>query len=198
MSIQKILLHGKFKFFLSFIEQMVYIYEMKQTISKQFHAALTYLLAKEGRGAQSRLAQEHNIDRGYMNAIVKGRKAGAEELRTRIAAHFQMTYEEMLALGRTILDGDNVLLPGENDGEEQDIPEESRPSISVELLKIFAILESDSRYSDALSSLADAFYEAGSLRKDNLALQERIKEMESRIADLERLAAKKKTAGKSA
>ena len=172
---------------------------MKQTISEQFHAALTYFLKKEGRGAQARLAQEQNIDRGYMNAIVKGRKAGAEELRTRIAAHFQTTYEDMLAIGRIILEGGNVPLPGESGGAKQDIVESTeleksekpRPSISDNLLKIVAILESDSRYGDALSGLVDAFYEAVSVKKENMALQERMKKMEARIAELERLASEK-------
>ena len=172
---------------------------MDQTISKQFHAALAYFLKKEGRGAQARLAQEQNIDRGYMNAIAKGRKAGAEELRTRIADHFQTTYEEMLAIGRIILEGGKVPIPGESGGAKQDIVESAefeksekpRSSISDKLLKIVTILESDSRYGDALSGLVDAFHEAVTVKKDNIALQDRMKKMEARIAELERLASEK-------
>ena len=58
---------------------------MIQSVAKQFHAALTHLLSEEGRGAQTRLANEQQIDRGYLNAIVKQRKLGSDKIRERIA-----------------------------------------------------------------------------------------------------------------
>lgn len=191
---------------------------MNKTISKQFHAALTHFLDQEGRGAQSRLAREQNIDCGYMNAIVKGRKSGAEDIRTKIAAHFGMDYEEMLALGRAILDGkdnsssgvrgeteegDAALSPVtamKNSGVESMSPERTevpRLSISEKIVKVVAILESDSNYSDTLSNLIDEFFEAISVKKENLVLEARIKEIELRMIDLERLAKKKNQVGKS-
>jgi len=73
---------------------------MDQLITNQFRAALTHLLAQEGRGSQARLAKQQNIDRGYLNAIVKGRKSGSEKIRSKIASHFDMAYE----LERTMAD----------------------------------------------------------------------------------------------
>ena len=52
-----------------------------------------------------RLAVAQSIDRGYLNAVTKGRKPAAEEIRLRIADHFGMTYEAMLTLGRAVLEG---------------------------------------------------------------------------------------------
>ena len=89
---------------------------MAQLISQQFHAALCHLLKKEGRGAQSRLAIQQKIDRGYLNGIIKGRKPGSEKVRGKIAAYFQMTYDEMLLLGRRLLACENV-------EEEQILPD---------------------------------------------------------------------------
>ena len=77
---------------------------MNQTFLKQFHAALIHLLKEEGRGAQTRLASEQEIDRGYLNAIVKQRKCGSDKVWDKIAHHFKMTFEEMLSFGRNILD----------------------------------------------------------------------------------------------
>ena len=95
---------------------------MNNDIPTQFRTALNHLLQQEGRGAQVRLARVENIDRGYLNAIIKGRKPGAEAIRSRIAAHFGMTYEEMLLLGRRLLVGARMLAqsrerlyPGEKD-----------------------------------------------------------------------------------
>ena len=47
---------------------------MNNDIPTQFRTALNHLLKQEGRGAQVRLARIENIDRGYLNAIIKGRK----------------------------------------------------------------------------------------------------------------------------
>ena len=77
---------------------------MDQLITNQFRAALTHLLAQEGRGAQARLAKQQNIDRGYLNAIVKGRKSGSEKIRSKIASHFDMAYEDVFVLGRRVLE----------------------------------------------------------------------------------------------
>jgi hypothetical protein len=64
---------------------MIYFSTMTNAIANQFRVALDHLLSLEGRGAQVRLAQAKNIDRGYLNAVVKGRKPAAEEIRVRIS-----------------------------------------------------------------------------------------------------------------
>ena len=208
-------------FFVYFIEQLLYILIMSHTVSQQFHAALTYLLAKEGRGAQSRLARQQNIDRGYMNAIAKGRKSGAEDIRAKIATHFGMTYADMLTLGRTILEGGDVLQEGingkgSNKGQDGKPPKVTRQqngvlelveskkherpplSISEKITKAVAILESEGKDREVLSDLIDLLYEKIRAEKDNLSLQGKIGEMESRIADLERQLAEHNQERKSA
>jgi predicted ribosome quality control (RQC) complex YloA/Tae2 family protein len=186
---------------------------MAQSVSNHFHAALSYLLAQEGRGAQSRLASQQNIDRGYLNAIVKGRKPGAEEVRAKIASHFDMTYEDMLALGRRILGGEEDVISERVSGRKQktatrsDValderrtieyksPQKSggtQPSISEKIMKVVEILESATTYSTVLAELVDAFHEAISTKKENLALRNQMKEMEARIASLEKILPDKK------
>lgn len=95
----------KAKFPLSFDEHLLYLCIMSNVIADMFRAALNFLLHQEGRGAQVRLATAQNIDRGYLNAVIKGRKPAAEEIRLKIANHFGMTYEAMLTLGRAVEEG---------------------------------------------------------------------------------------------
>ena len=78
---------------------------MVNDTQKQFVAALNYLLDKEGRGAQAKLARALGIDRSYLNAIVKGRAPGPQEKKDKIAAYFNLHYESMLSLGRWLLSG---------------------------------------------------------------------------------------------
>lgn len=187
---------------------------MDQSISNQFHAALSYLLTQEGRGAQSRLAGQQNIDRGYLNAIVKCRKPGSEEVRAKITSYFNMAYEDMLALGRRILGGEeDIIISAGNRGGVHKTPMrtdmaksegrvidsksslksgENQPSISEKIMQVVEILESDTPYSTVLAELVDALHEAVSTKKENLALRNQMKEMDARIANLEKRLADKK------
>ncbi len=193
---------------------------MAQSVTNQFQAALTHLLTQEGRGAQSRLAGQQNIDRGYLNAIIKGRKPGSEEVRAKIAGHFNMTYEDMLALGRSILGrGDLEISEGKKGNEQKPAAkdniaradkgvivfkspkkfQEAQSGFSEKIMKVVEILESDTIYRDVLAELIDAFHESVSTKNDNLKLRNQMKEMESRIASLEkRLVAEKDDAQKFA
>lgn len=188
---------------------------MDQSISKLFHSALIFLLACEGRGAQSRLASQQNIDRGYLNAIIKGRKPGAEGVRSNIATHFSMNYEDMLALGRRILDGNNELVAERKDDirlgtptlsgdvkteksiigfHELQIIREDQSSISETILKMLEILESGSPYGDTMRGTIDVLHEAVCTKKENLALRNQMMTMDSRVAKLEGILSDKKTA----
>ncbi|MFH1216531.1 MAG: hypothetical protein V1706_08520 [Pseudomonadota bacterium] len=167
---------------------------MAQSVSNHFNAALIYLLHQAGRGAQSHLAVQQKIDRGYLNAIVKGRKPGSDEVRAKIADHFHLTYEDMLALGRRI-QGNREENLGEGDsGEEQKglnhdkAADDTISSISEKIMKTVVVLESDSTCRDVLSDLIDALYEVVSTHNENLALRNRMKEIEAQIARLEKKA----------
>lgn len=194
---------------------------MAQSATHQFQAALAHLLALEGRGAQSRLARQQNIDRGYLNAIVKGRKSGPDEVRAQIAAHFDMTYEEMLALGRSILEGSEIELQSgaEKEGRRPRAGKSDKagagektissvfplklrnttPGILELITKAVEILESNTGYREVLAELIIAFHESGSMKNDNLKLRNQMKKMEARIASLEKsLAYEKDCTRKSA
>ena len=76
---------------------------MNNPIAEQFRVALNFLLQQEGRGAQVRLALAQNIDRGYLNAVIKGRKPAAEEIRLKIVGHFGMLHEQIQTFGSSVL-----------------------------------------------------------------------------------------------
>ena len=162
---------------------------MDQLITNQFRAALTHLLAQEGRGAQARLAKEQDIDRGYLNAIVKGRKSGSEKIRSKIASHFDMAYEDVFVLGRRVLaQAEESAANDENqtfdalttaeptpentigdDAIDFKVParrEGGSSSIHTRILKTIEVLESDTKYGDLLAGLIDAFHDSLSTRRE--------------------------------
>jgi transcriptional regulator with XRE-family HTH domain len=186
---------------------------MDQSATNQFRAALTYLLDQEGRGAQTRLADLLGIDRGYLSAIIRGRKPGSEAKRCQIAAHFGMVYEDMLVLGRRIINGDDDPsrkgqaedTPPSQEGIDTDAEEnrvidfktspinESGPGdVSKKIITLLQMLNSDTVYAGILDGLLDSYQESVStdqkiqqLEKENLALRNEIKEMKSRLDKLE-------------
>ncbi|MBM9616964.1 hypothetical protein JWJ90_22140 [Desulfobulbus rhabdoformis] len=164
---------------------------MDQLITNQFRAALTHLLAQEGRGAQARLSKKQNIDRGYLNAIVKGRKSGSEKIRSKIASHFDMAYEDVFVLGRRLLAQEEE--PDANYGNQtwdvletaEDEPtflnsssgdvvgfkvpakgEEGSSSVQTRILKTIEVLESETKYGDLLAGLIDAFHDSLSTKRE--------------------------------
>ena len=162
---------------------------MDQLITNQFRAALTHLLAQEGRGAQARLAKQQDIDRGYLNAIVKGRKSGSEKIRSKIASHFDMAYEDVFVLGRRVLEQaessaanyenqtfdalttaeptpENTLGDDAIDFKVPTKREGGSSSIHTRILKTIEVLESDTKYGDLLAGLIDAFHDSLSTKRE--------------------------------
>jgi len=167
---------------------------MDQSASNQFRAALSHLLKSEGRGAQARLAESQGIDRGYLSAIVRGKKPGSEQIRNKIASHFGMVYEDMLVLGRRIMDGDDAL---ESVGETTDRLQEKVDSNPVEnsseiSTAIVEILGSDLGNAKLLTDLIEALHGKVisdrrnlELETENKKLHEKMEALEARIARLE-------------
>lgn len=158
---------------------------------EQFRAALNHLLKQEGRGAQTRLADQFSIDRGYLNAIVRGRKSGSEKKRAVIASHFNMTYEDMLSLGRRILEGDEENLTfSENkekvgDFQDQLAKTELPAGMLGSVQQTIDVLKSDTDYSDLLAGMIDVFYDSIRMKKENQALHILNARLESRFTELE-------------
>ena len=173
---------------------------MSNDIPTQFRIALNHLLQQEGRGAQVRLARIENIDRGYLNAIIKGRKPGAEAIRSRIAVHFGMTYEEMLLLGRRLLAGDTEAAPesgeavsrrteGKGTGEDRGRQEDAGVHLADSLRKALDILESKTKLSESLVEVIAVYHEVLTAGRNQeldtrlRALEERVRQMAARLPD---------------
>lgn len=77
---------------------------MNTTAYEHFLAAFERLLAEKGRGAQRRIAEAINKTPMRLNDILKGRSRASQSVQEAIARFFGLTYDEMLALGRGIVE----------------------------------------------------------------------------------------------
>ena len=167
---------------------------MSNLIADLFRAALNFLLHQEGRGAQVRLAVAQNIDRGYLNAVIKGRKPAAEEIRLRIANHFGMTYEAMLILGRTVQEG---ALSQDTENSKSGIARKSQALLQVKvdqvsndlslkaLQQATEILTSGTEYCAVLVEIISTLHKTLKNGRENGEVTERLKLLEARLKQLE-------------
>ncbi|MCK9174317.1 MAG: hypothetical protein M0O96_03465 [Desulforhopalus sp.] len=73
-----------------------------------FAAALNSLTSQKGYGVKGRCAGAVGISNGYFSELLKGKKEGAEKVRRAIAAYFELNYEEFLALGHRLINGEEA------------------------------------------------------------------------------------------
>ncbi|MDL2268840.1 LexA family transcriptional regulator [Desulfosarcina sp. OttesenSCG-928-A07] len=79
--------------------------ENQKDPKEMFRAALLYLLSQGGRGTQMRLSRAVKIASTYITDIKGGKRPVSSRYAEGIARFFEMTYEEMVGLGRWILSG---------------------------------------------------------------------------------------------
>ncbi len=132
---------------------------MKSTISlsrERFRHALSWLLGKRGRGGKTELALFARVSKSFLSEIIKGRKGIPDEMAESAADYFGYRHEEMLALGRWIMEGKN--------------PAEWRPSFECGPLDHSSANIHRSQVDEGLlESILDAIEE--SLTKENRRLQ---------------------------
>jgi plasmid maintenance system antidote protein VapI len=183
------------EFPLSFDEHLLYLCIMSNVIADMFRAALNFLLHQEGRGAQVRLAVAQNIDRGYLNAVIKGRKPAAEEIRLKIANHFGMTYEAMLILGRAVEEG---VLSQDTENSKSWIARKSQIFLQIKadqvandislkaLQQATEILTSETEYCAVLVEIISTLHKTLKNRRETGGGTERLKLLEARLEKLEK------------
>ena len=163
-------------------------------ISSQMRVALLYLLDREGRGAQARLAATRKIDSGYLNGIIKGRKPGSEAIWAKIIDHFGVTYEDLLILGRKVQEKeeagqDDLLIKTpvaglDSPSEEKTIDGAFQAKSDV-IVKAIQVLNSGTTYGDLLSELIESLHNAIRTDQENTALHTWASTLEQRVTNLE-------------
>lgn len=163
-----------------------------ETSNNCFVAALQKKLKEQGRGSKKKLAADVAISPNHLSDILAGRKNAGQKLKERIAERLKMSFEDMLALGRHITEGQAEELPP---------PEESTGSCentfeqqlsNGDYLKMASeLMESNTFYSQALIHTITSLHQAlqtndkeGKALQMIVSLQEEIRTMRQEIAKL--------------
>ena len=163
-----------------------------ETSNNCFVAALQKRLREQGRGSKKKLAADVSISPNHLSDIQKKKKNGGQKLKERIAERLEMSFEDMLALGRHITEGQ---------AEEQALPEESagssenafeKPLSNGDYLKMATeLIESNTFHGQALINTIISLHQAlqtsnkeGKALQMIVSLQEEIRTMRQEIAEL--------------
>ncbi len=85
--------------------------ERKFSAAECFGAALKKLLKDRGYGAQVRLSEAIGRGTKHINDVVCGRRYASLDFQERAAAYFELAPEEMIAMGRRLLNEEGDAFP---------------------------------------------------------------------------------------
>jgi len=74
------------------------------TVDEYFRAALQKLITKSPKGIKAALAENIKISYRYIDLILQGKRNPGKKTGEKIAEFFDMTYDDMIRLGRAIIE----------------------------------------------------------------------------------------------
>lgn len=122
-----------------------------------FVAALQHKLKEQGRGAKKKLAQSADVSPNHMSDILALRRNAGQQLKERIAQSLGASIEEMLVLGRRVLESQGTIERGIL--EEEQAAGVDKPSVSL-MEMVTRILDSNTMYKQALIENIRVYYQA--------------------------------------
>lgn len=148
-----------------------------ETTNECFIAALQTELKKQGRGAKKTLAATVGVSPNHLSDILALRKSAGQKLKERIVDNLGVSFEEMLVLGRRIIEervdeeavhSDDKVCPPGSGGVLGRLPDPPADFLAMAQ----TILESNSPYRQALISNITAYHQAMDLTaKEKKALE---------------------------
>jgi len=148
-----------------------------ETSNDCFVAALRKKLKEQGRGAKKKLAANVGVSPNHLSDILGQRKNAGQKLKERIADTLDISFEDMLVLGRRIAEGqidegtDNISELDSSKGSGEALEQKSIKTTDV-LAMAASILESNTPYRQALISNITAYSQAIDIgHKEKKALQ---------------------------
>lgn len=157
-----------------------------KTSNDCFVAALQKRLKEQGRGSKKKLAADVGVSPNHLSDILAGRKNAGQKLKERIAVTFDISFEDMLVLGRRI--AEDHIDEGIDNISERDsgqcfggVPEQKSTKTTDILHMAADILESNTPYRQALISNIAAYSQAIDMTNKEKKAPQLIKSLQEEI-----------------
>jgi len=135
-------------------------------------------MKEQGRGAKKNLASNVGVSPNHLSDILAKRKNVGQKLKERIAETLDLTFEDMLVLGRHLvedrIDGESGGTGGNEQSDSVAVEaQQQKPVKSVDYIAMSAkILESSTPYRQALiSNITQYYQEMETAQREKKALQ---------------------------
>ena len=163
-----------------------------ETSNNCFVAALQKRLKEQGRGSKKKLAADVSISPNHLSDILAGRKNAGQKLKERIAERLEMSFEDMLALGRHITEGQAEEATSTQEGADSSKNAFEKPLSNGDYLKMATeLMESNTFHGQALINTIISLHQAlqtnnkeGKALQMIVSLQEEIRTMRQEITEL--------------
>lgn len=131
------------------------------------------------------MAEQSGVDSGSISHFLSKKRGLSDHSKFKIAEAVGYTYEEMLAMGRRILNGnflkqDALTPPGEKNLDTQAKEVQGNNRVDEYIKKTARIITSKTIYKSALERNIDAFFQAVETEAEMNSIREQITRMETK------------------
>lgn len=158
-----------------------------ETSNDCFVAALQKKLKEQGRGAKKKLATHVGVSPNHLSDILAERKNAGQKLKERIADALGISFEEMLALGRHLIESRSGKVINDLSGDDSDkgmlVTGEPESAYTTDFMAMASrILGSNTPYRQALISNITAYHQALEFAQKEQEALKTIKELQKELS----------------
>lgn len=160
-----------------------------ETSNDCFVAALQKKLKEQGRGAKKKLATHVGVSPNHLSDILAERKNAGQKLKERIADALGISFEEMLALGRHLIESRSGKVINDGSVDDRDtgllVTGEPESAYTPDFMAMASkILGSNTPYRQALISNITAYHQALEFAQKEQEALKTIKELQKELSDM--------------
>jgi plasmid maintenance system antidote protein VapI len=161
-----------------------------ETSNDCFVAALQKKLKEQGRGAKKKLAAHVGVSPNHLSDILAERKNAGQKLKERVADALGISFEEMLALGRHLIESQSsgkVINDVSVDDRDNGLLVTGEPesAYTTDFMAMASrILGSNTPYRQALISNITAYHQALEFAQKEQEALKTIKELQKELSDM--------------
>jgi|GEM_PF-1691579 len=160
-----------------------------ETSNDCFVAALQKKLKEQGRGAKKKLATRVGVSPNHLSDILAERKNAGQKLKERISDALGISFEEMLALGRHLIESRSGKGINDVSGDDRDmgviVTGEPESAYTTDFMAMASrILGSNTPYRQALISNITAYHQALEFAQKEQEALKTIKELQKELSDM--------------
>lgn len=152
-----------------------------ETSNDCFVIALQVKLKEQGRGAKKKLANQVGISPNHLSDILGNRKNAGQKLKEHIAHSLKISFEQMLAQGRQIIEKQAITGNLNSEMDRESTKKKSNLSKDDLIVMVNRIIESNTFFGEALINNIITYHQAINLVQQEKATLRILNDLQNEI-----------------